>query len=91
MIVLSYPLIGIVCLLVASGITFLWPVGSSRRNHLVSEIVIVALYVSAGGFLWASGLIPESISWGTSMLVGLVVGLAAIVYRFVRRLASDLD
>ncbi len=91
MIILTYSLIGIVCLLVGLGITFLWPLGSPRNNHLASAIVIVALFVSAGGFLWASELIPASISWETSMFIGLIVGVLAAVYRGVRRFVNDLD
>ena len=85
MITLSYPLIGIVCLLAAIGITFFWPLGPSRRNHVISEIVIVALFVSAGGFLWAGELMPDSISWEASLIIGGIVGIAAIVFRDVRR------
>jgi hypothetical protein len=84
-ITLSYPLIGIVCLLAAVGITFFWPLGPSRRNHLLSEVVIVVLFVAAGGFLWAGGLVPESVSWFGAMAVGAVVGIVAVVLRDVRR------
>ena len=85
MITLTYPLIGIVCLLAGLGITFFWPLGPSRRNHVLGEIVIVALFVAAGGFLWAGALIPESISWEASMIAGGIVGLVAVVFRDVRR------
>ena len=85
MITLTYPLVGIVCLLAGLGITFLWPLGPSRRNHVLGEIVIVALFVAAGGFLWAGGLIPESISWEASMIAGGIIGLVAVVFRDVRR------
>ena len=85
MLTLSYPVIGILCLLVGLGITFFWPLGPSRRNHLASEIVILVLFVAAGGFLWAGGLIPESVSWEASMVVGGIVGIVAVVFRDVRR------
>ena len=85
MITLSYPLVGIICLLAALGITFFWPIGPSRRNHLAGEIVIIVLFVGAGGFLYASGWLPESVSWFGAMGAGLVVGIVAIVFRAVRR------
>ena len=85
MITLSYPLVGIVCLLAAIAITFFWPLGSSRRNHVFSEVVLVALFVAAAGFLWAGGLIPESVPWLTCLFIGLIVGIVAVVVRDVRR------
>jgi len=84
-ITLSYPLAGIVCLLAAIAITFFWPLGPSRRNHVFSEIVLVVLFAAAAGFLWAGGIIPESVSWLTSLFVGLVVGIVAVIFRDVRR------
>ena len=86
MITLSYPLIGITCLIAALVITLFWPVGSSWRNHLASEIVIIVLFVSAGGFIYANGWLPESVSWFGAMGAGLVVGILAVVFRGVRRL-----
>lgn len=88
MITLSYPLVGIICLLAALGITLFWPIGSSWRNHLASEIVIIVLFVAAGGFLYASGWLPESVSWFGAMGAGLVVGIVAVVFRDVRRLTQ---
>ena len=85
MVTLSYPLLGIVCLLAGLGITFFWPLGQARRGHLLSEVMILALFVAAGGFLWAGGIIPETISWTMSLLAGLVVGIVAVVFRDVRR------
>ncbi len=90
MITLSYPLAGIMSLLAALGITFFWPVGSSRSNHLVSEIVIIVLFISAGGFIYASGWLPQNVSWFGAMGAGLVVGIVAIVSRGVRRLIQHL-
>ncbi len=88
MITLSYPLVGIICLLAALGITLFWPIGSSWRNHLVSEVVIIALFIAAGGFLYASGWLPESVSWFGAMGIGLVAGIVAVVFRDVRRLTQ---
>jgi len=88
MITLSYPLVGIVCLLAVIAITFFWPLGPSRRNHLVSEIVILVLFVAAGGFIYASGWLPESVSWLGAMGLGLTVGVVAVVFRDVRRFVN---
>ena len=85
MITLSYPLVGIICLLAALAITFFWPIGSSRRNHVAGEIVIVVLFVAAGGFLYAGGWLPESVSWFAAMGIGLIAGIVAVVLRDVRR------
>jgi hypothetical protein len=85
MITVSYPLVGIVCLLAAIAITFFWPLGPSRRNHLASEILILVLFVAAGGFIYASGWLPESVSWLGAMGIGFVVGIIAVVLRDVRR------
>lgn len=85
MIALSYPLVGLACLLAAIGLTLFWPLGQARRGHLLSEIIILVLFVAAGGFLWAGQLIPESLSWEASMGIGGIVGIVAIVFRDVRR------
>ena len=85
MITLSYPLVGIICLLAALAITFFWPIGPSRRNHLAGEIVIIVLFVAAGGFLYAGGWLPESVSWFAAMGIGLIVGIVGVVLRDVRR------
>jgi hypothetical protein len=88
MITLSYPLVGIICLLIALAIMFFWPIGSSRRNHLAGEIVIIVLFVAAGGFLYAGGWLPESVSWFAAMGIGLIVGIVAVVLRDVRRYSA---
>jgi hypothetical protein len=85
MITLPYQLVGVICLLAALGITFFWPIGPSRRNHLSSEMVMIALFVAAGGFLYASGWLPENVSWLAAMGIGLIVGIVAVVFRDVIR------
>ncbi len=85
MISLSYQLAGVICLVAALGITFFWPLGFSRRNHIAGEIVLLVLFVAAAGFMYAAGWLPESISWPMSLLIGLVVGVVAVVFRDVRR------
>ena len=85
MITLSYPLAGILCLLAGLGITFFWPLGQARGKHVLGEIVLLVLFVSAGGFIYASVWLPENVSWFGAMGIGLVVGIAAVVYRDVRR------
>jgi hypothetical protein len=85
MITLSYPLAGVICLLAAFCITFFWPLGPSRRNHVISEVVIVVLFVAAGGFIFASGWLPESVSWVGALGIGLAIGIVAVVFRDVRR------
>jgi hypothetical protein len=82
---LSHPLIGIICLLAGLGITFLWPLGQARGKHVLGEIVLLVLFVSAGGFIYASGWLPEHVSWFGAMGIGLGVGIVAVVYRDVRR------
>ncbi len=85
MITLSYSLVGVVCLLAGLGIALFWPLGQARRNHVLSEIALVVLFVAAGGFLYAAGWLPESISWPIAMAIGLGVGLVAVIIRDVRR------
>lgn len=85
MIVLSYPVIGIMCLLAALAITFLWPLGPARRNHVISEIVIFVLFVASASCLWAGTWIPESISWLGALAIGAGLGVLAVVFRDVRR------
>jgi uncharacterized membrane protein YedE/YeeE len=85
MIALPVPLVGIICLLAAFAITFFWPLGPSRRNHLASEIVILVLFVATGGFIFASGWLPDGVSWLGAMGIGFVVGLVAVILRDVRR------
>jgi len=83
-ITLSYPVLGIVCLLAPSS-SRSFGARPSRRNHIPSEIVPRGAVCCGGGFLWAGGIIPESDVVVDVTVHRLVVGIVAVVFRDVRR------
>jgi hypothetical protein len=84
MIEIPQSVFGIVCLIGALALTFAWPLGPRRGNHILLSIIIIVLFVLA-----AYNLIPVTwISVGETwkvILIGLGLGLLADVYRDVRR------
>ena len=76
--------IGWLCLLGGIGLTFFYPLGQRRGNHLLSSALLLALFVIASYIL-----IP--VAWfrggerGQALAIGLGIGLVAVLSRAVRR------
>jgi predicted alpha/beta hydrolase len=84
MIEIPQAVLGIMCLIGALALTFAWPLGPRRGNHILLSIVIVALFVLAAYNLIPVTWIPKDETWKV-ILIGLGAGLAAVVYRDTRR------
>ncbi len=68
----------------AIGLTFAWPLGSERRGHLISSLLILALFVIGVYNLIPVTWIPVEETWKV-IAIGLGLGLLAVLYRDVRR------
>jgi hypothetical protein len=84
MIEIPQSVFGIVCLIGALAFTFAWPLGPRRGNHILLSIIIVVLFVLAAYNLIPVTWISVSETWKV-ILIGLGLGLLAVLYRDVRR------
>ena len=84
MIEISQSVFGIRCLIGALALTFAWPLGARRGNHLLLSILIIILAVLAVYNLIPVTWIPVTETWKV-ILIGLGLGLVAVLYRDVRR------
>jgi hypothetical protein len=84
MIEIHQSVFGVVCLIGAGILTFAWPLGPRRGSHLLLSISIVILSVLAAYNLIPVTWIPLSETWKV-ILIGLGLGLLAVLYRDVRR------
>jgi hypothetical protein len=84
MIEIPQSVFGVLCLVGAIALTFAWPLGSRRGNHILLSIVIVVLFVLAAYNLIPIAWIPKTDTWKV-ILIGLGLGLLAHFYRDVRR------
>ncbi len=86
MISINQSLFGGLCLIGAIVLTFAWPLGRERRSHVISALVIVALFVIGLYNLIPVTWVSESETWKV-ILAGLVLGGLAVLYRDIRRFA----
>lgn len=77
-------ILGVICLIGGLLLTFVYPLGQRRGNHLISELLLLALFVVAAFNLIPVAWIPEEETWKV-ILIGLGAGLLAVVYRDFRR------
>ena len=84
MIEIPQSVFGVVCLIGALVLTFAWPLGPRRGNHILLSIIIVVLFVLAAYNLIPVTWIPKAETWKV-ILIGLGLGLLAHFYRDVRR------
>lgn len=82
MIEISQTLLGFLCLVGGLALTFLYPLGRKNGSHLVGNLIIVALFVTAAFNLIPVTLIPSDV---IMILLGLLAGGLAVAYRSVRR------
>jgi hypothetical protein len=76
MIEIPQSVFGIVCLIGALALTFAWPLGPRRGNHILLSIIIVVLFVLAAYNLIPVTWIPVGETWKV-ILIGLGLGLLA--------------
>jgi hypothetical protein len=84
MIEIPQSVFGVVCLIGALALTFAWPLGPRRGNHILLSIAIVFLFVLAAYNLIPVTWISKAETWKV-ILIGLGLGLLAVFYRDVRR------
>ncbi len=84
MIQISQSVFGLLCLVVALVLTFAWPLGRHSGGHIVLSLFIVVFFMLAAWNLIPVTWIPRENTWQV-VLIGLVVGLLAVIYRDVRR------
>ena len=84
MIQIPQSVFGVLCLIGALALTFAWPLGSRRGNHILLSIIIVVLFIVAMYNLIPVTWIPATDTW-LVILIGLGLGLLAVIYRDVRR------
>ena len=81
---ISQQVIGLGCLIGALILTFAWPLGRHSGGHIFLSLSIIVLFVLAAYNLIPVTWIPVTDTWKV-ILIGLVVGLLAVLYRDVRR------
>jgi hypothetical protein len=86
MIEINQSVFGVLCFIGACALTFAWPLGPRRGSHILLSISIVILVVLAAYNLIPVTWIPASETWKV-LLIGLGLGLLAVLYRDVRRFA----
>lgn len=73
---------GVICLVAALLLTFVYPLGQRRGNHVASEIILLILFTIAAYALIPTAWVPNDL---VVLLIGLGVGWLAVIYRDVRR------
>jgi hypothetical protein len=84
MIEINQSVFGALCFSGACALTFAGPLGPRRGSHILLSISIVILVVLAAYNLIPVTWIPVSETWKV-LLIGLGLGLLAVLYRDVRR------
>ncbi len=79
---ISQEIFGLGCLIGGLILTFAWPLGPRRGNHILLSIAIVALFILAAYNLIPVTWIPDT---GLVILIGFGVGLLCVLYRDTRR------
>ena len=86
MIEINQTVFGVLCLIGALVLTFAWPLGRRSNGHYFLALTILVLFVLAAYNLIPVTWIPTSETWKV-ILIGLGVGLLAVLYRDMRRFA----
>jgi hypothetical protein len=84
MIEISQSVFGVLCLVGALVLTFAWPLGRRSNGHIFLSLCIIVLFVLAAYNLIPVTWIPVGETWKV-ILIGLGLGLLAVIYRDVRR------
>lgn len=78
----SNTLIGLLCLAGGIALGFFWPLGRKDAEHLLFNLIIIALFVIAAFNLIPASLISSDIG---VLVLGLVAGGVVVLIRSVRR------
>ena len=81
---ISQPVIGWGSLIAGLLLTFFFPLGQRRGHHLLSEIVLILLFIAAAYNLIPIQWIPRGEDWKV-IAIGLGAGLIAVIIRDIRR------
>ena len=81
---ISQPVFGLACLIGGLILTFVWPLGRRSGGHIFLSLSVVVLFVLAAYNLIPVTWIPRIETWKV-ILIGLGLGLLAVLYRDVRR------
>jgi ABC-type polysaccharide/polyol phosphate export permease len=74
--------LGLLCLIGGIALTFFYPLGQRRGNHLLGEILLLILFTVAAYNLVPTAWVPNDL---VVLAIGFGVGLLAVVYRDFRR------
>jgi hypothetical protein len=78
----SNTLIGLFCLSGGIVLGFIYPLGRKDGEHLLFNLVIIALFVFAAFNLISRDMVESD---GLVLLIGLVAGVLVVIIRSVRR------
>jgi len=81
-IVISQPVLGWLCLAGALALTFFFPLGRKTSSHLISNLIIIALFVGAAYNLIPKNLVESDLA---VIALGATAGLIAVFARSVLR------
>jgi hypothetical protein len=73
---------GLLCLSAGLLLTFVYPLRQRRGNHMLSEIILLGLFMVAAYALIPSAWVPNDLA---VLAIGFGVGWLAVIYRDVRR------
>ena len=82
MIEINQTVLGILCLVLAIGLTLFYPLGRKNGSHLISSLIILALFVTAAFNLIPANVVPSD---AMVIVIGLIAGGIAVLIRSVRR------
>jgi hypothetical protein len=81
---ISQGVIGWGALILGLALTFFFPLGQRRGNHLISELILILLFVTAAYNLIPVEWVPRGEDWKV-IVIGLGAGLIAVIIRDIRR------
>jgi len=82
MIEISQTFLGLLCLVLAIGLTVFYPLGRKNGSHLLSNVIIIALFITAAFNLIPVEAVPSDVM---VIVIGLIAGGIAVLIRSVRR------
>ena len=81
-ITISQTLFGVLCLAGGLGLALFYPLGGKSGSHLISNLIIIALFVGAAFNLITKEMVESD---AVVIILGLAAGGLAVLLRSVRR------